>query len=200
MRSTRVVILLALFLSATGAAFASTIDIGASGSQGIPWMNDNNGANDYEQLAQTVTLNQSSVINSISLAGQGGTGLYDYEISNALTGGTVYWSASQTNPNGPSFSGLNLDLGAGTYYLLSLAQNGSVGWWYNSTSVVEMGGTVPLDEWWYQEAPGGPWGQSYRYPLIFDISGTTGVPEPASFVLLASGLLSLGAALRRKLR
>ncbi|MGA3169019.1 MAG: PEP-CTERM sorting domain-containing protein [Terriglobia bacterium] len=198
-------VLLAFLLMATGATFASTVDVGASGYNGKSWANEND-SDGYQQLAQQFTLNQSSDITSISLAGQSGTGTYDYEISNSLTGGTVYWSDSLTNPSGPSFSGLDLNLGAGTYYLLSLAQYPATGGWNSSSSVVEMGGTVQPG-FWYVNGLGGTWSyvssNNVYTPLQFDISGTTGgqtVPEPASIVLLASGLVSLGAALRRKLR
>jgi hypothetical protein len=195
--------LLALLLLATSAAFASTVDVGTSGS-GELWSNSED-----QQLAQQFTLNQSSVITSITLAGQQGTGTYDYEISNALTGGTVCWSETLTDPTAPSFSGLNLNLGAGTYYLLSLGESNTSGQWGSSTSVVEVGGTVQDGFWYGGLPPAGTWYfedhnvYSEGTPLLFNLSGTTGgqtVPEPASILLLASGLASLGAALRRKLR
>jgi len=197
-------VLLAFLLMATGATFASTVDAGASGSNGGGY-GDYNYSDYYQQLAQQFTLNQSSVINSVALAGQYGTGTFDYEIADALTSGTVYWSDSLTDPTAPSFTGLNLNLGPGTYYLLSLAQNPADGGWNTSSSLVEVGGTVQ-NGFWYQQESGGDWNPATSggyTALEFDVSGSTGgqgVPEPSSIVLLASGLLSLGTALRRKLR
>jgi len=91
-----------------------------------------------------------------------------------------------------TISGLNVSLGAGTYYLELL----------NGTTV--LGGNSNL----YWDENSGP-STAYEYPYYttginsqaFNIYGTTGTttPEPGTLMLLGSGVAGLAGMLRRKI-
>jgi len=133
----------------------------------------------------------------------------DWSITSAENGGTVYGSGSgaalnnvviSTNSynyqiNRDTVSGLNVALGAGTY-------------WLNLQNAVSKAGE-PL---YWDENDGPSKASDSAFATIgsesFDILGsatatstttTPGTPEPSSIMLFGSGVLGLGGMLRRKL-
>lgn len=188
----KAVLLVALLVAAT-ASFAQ-VDLGATTQGCCSWV-----FNTTEQnLAQQFTLNSATTITGISAPGIGlnfsNSDTYTLAITDALTGGNVYWSQTD-NVDSPSFSPAGLTLGAGTYYLQGTSGDHIV--WYGSNGVsMSVGGSVGAGFWF---TSGGNWFNSASTPLMFEITGEDAVPEPGSMFLMGSGLIGLAGALRRKL-
>ncbi len=108
------------------------------------------------------------------------------------------------DPNGPrvssifDFSGLNITLGAGTYYLQ--LSGGNVEWDLAQPLITGAGSVGPSWECDPTLTCASNRWQSVPDTHAFEIDGTAITPEPSTFALLGTGMLSLAAAARRKFR
>jgi hypothetical protein len=96
-----------------------------------------------------------------------------------------------------TFSGLDLSLGAGTYYLGMAGAN--VQWDYAqplSTTAGALGLQLECDPFITCSNPT-RWGNISR-TYAMEIDGTAITPEPSTFALLGTGILGLTGATRRK--
>jgi hypothetical protein len=167
-------------------------------------------SSDCEQIAQQITFFTPVVIDQIKVGISGpnrmgfADGTFSVSLGDVLGTGTPIGTGDLVfNPNGPlvpgifTFSGLNIPLAAGTYYLQ--LSGGNVQWGFAQPLVTTAGTIGPTwlcdptiscaaDRW-----------QSVAGVHAFDISGTAATPEPSTFALLGTGLLALGAATRRGL-
>jgi len=109
-------------------------------------------------------------------------------IGNGFDGGLVTFTCS----------GSACNLGAGSYWLVALESDSHTfqawDYTYNSaTSTIEASGIASAT---------GPWSSAPNNEEAFEIDGAGAppVPEPSSFLLLASGLAGLAGMVKRKLR
>jgi hypothetical protein len=170
------------------------------------------GGSDCTDRASQFTLFTPVVINSISvvltapapsfttgadftigLGSQLGVG-----ITTGVGAGTILF-----DPNGPpiteefTFSGLNLSLSPGTYYL-GIA-GGNLQWDYAtplSTTAGALGLQLSCDPFIYCGSDITRWDRNSR-TYAMEIDGTAITPEPSTFALLGTGLLALAGATRR---
>jgi len=211
-------LVLALLLSGVGACHADSILVGTT----TAYCTNCYGISDYSALAQQFSLSETSTVDLISL-GLSGSGSFTVFLTDGLipsptshyspsgpvyvTYGTwppdIYFTGTVDNPvNGTSFN-TSLVLNPGTYYLVATGDSlGTNGTWTAAPfrpvqAPIENYGTV-ADGHLFTVTPGGLAGQwndansGIGYPpLLFQIDGT--VPEPPGIVLLASGLLFIGA-------
>ena len=101
----------------------------------------------------------------------------------------VYWGTNGFDIYTSSVSGLNIDLGAGDYWLElsngAVADGSNIFWDENDGTSLA-----------YQNATGSINSQAFT---VYGPGGSP-VPEPSSFLLLGSGLAGLAGLLKRKFR
>jgi PEP-CTERM motif len=165
---------------------------------------------DCEEIAQQVTFLTPVVIDQIKVAISGPAlmgstaGDFNVELGDMLGTGTEIGSGELAfDPNGDpvtgvfGFSGLNISLGAGTYYLQ--LSGGNVDWDFAEPLITAAGTLGPIwvcdptiscasDRW-----------QSVEGTHAFEIDGTATTPEPSTFALLGTGMLGIVGVARRKL-
>ena len=202
---------IALLLAAPTLTHADTILVGSdlfllAGSGLCP------SSSNCEEVAQQVTFFTPVVIDQIRVGISGpnlpgsSNGNFNVILGDVLGTGTPIGAGNLVfNPNGPlvpgifTFSGLNIPLGAGTYYLQ--LSGGNVQWNFAEPLITTAGTIGPTwlcdptiscaaDHW-----------QSVEGVHAFDIFGTANatVPESSTFALLATGILALAGATRRRL-
>ena len=163
---------------------------------------------DCEEVAQQVTFFTPVVIDQIKvgISGPNRTGIsagnFNVILGPVLGGGTEIGSGDLIfDPNGPlipgifTFSGLNISLAAGTYYLQ--LSGGNVQWDFAEPLVTTAGTIGP--SWSCDPTTSCPHWQQVGGIHAFDISGTATTPEPSTFALLSTGILALAGATRRRL-
>jgi hypothetical protein len=132
---------------------------------------------------------------TIGLGSQLGVG-----ITTGVGAGTILYDS-----NGPpiteefTFSGLNLSLAPGTYYL-GMA-GGSLQWDYAaplSTTAGALGLQLSCDPFIYCGSDITRWDRN-GLTYAMEIDGTAITPEPSTFALLGTGVLALAGATRRRL-
>jgi hypothetical protein len=165
---------------------------------------------DCEEIAQQVTFLTPVVIDQIKVAISGpalmgfSDGNFNVELGDMLGTGTEIGSGDLVfDPDDDlvtqvfDFSGLNISLGAGTYYLQ--LSGGNVNWDFADPLVTAAGTLGPIwlcdptiscasDRW-----------QSVEGTHAFEIDGTATTPEPSTFALLGTGILGIMGVARRKL-
>lgn len=172
-------------------------------------------SNGVKQEAAQFSLSATSFVSTIDLtlfnALSGNT--YNLSLVSGLTGPVITYatftlSGSCCNSDPHSVT-LNQTLNAGTYYLLLQGVNITSflgGWQMSDGTLVENAGTITNGMWqsndggatWTLFEPDGPDCIDSCYVAVFTVNGSSGaVPEPASLVLLGSGLL-LGASRWRR--
>jgi hypothetical protein len=165
---------------------------------------------DCQEVAQQFTFFTPVVIDQIKvgISGPNRTGIsagnFNVTLGPVLGGGTLIGSGDLVfDPNGPltpgifTFSGLNIPLGAGTYYLQ--LSGGNVQWDFAEpliTTAGTLGPSLLCDP--TISCAASKW-QSVEAIHAFDISGTATTPEPSTFALLSTGILALAGATRRRL-
>jgi PEP-CTERM motif len=173
---------------------------------------------DCQDYANQFTLSTAVVIDSISVvvsapgdASFSSNGNFTIGLGSPIGTAVTTGIGAGNIPDGPNgtlnteeftFSGLNLSLAAGTYYLGMAGAN--VQWDYApplSTPLGALGQRFACDP---SIAPmhcasTGFW-QALSAPneFAFEIDGTTATPEPSTFALLGTGLLGLAGVARRK--
>jgi hypothetical protein len=167
-------------------------------------------------LAQQFTLQGAVVIDRIDLVVSApvatftsSTYPFSAEIENTLgnptIGGTFVGSGALAVPSNGNyttelfdFSGLNIPLGTGTYYLV--VQGGNVEWNYApalATSSGSLGHFYSCDP--SLNCTPGRWdANTSGATFAVDIDGTAVTPEPSSWLLFGTGLLTAGFFGRRQ--
>ena len=165
------------------------------------------------QQAAAVSFTTANALNGVDLTALGGGSVpltVDAYLTNSLGPGTTAANVVASNTfvsalgdHQPETAFANLDLGPGTYYMLlvALGESNLTGWdltysptvtavpglsygtSYVSPDIADAGGFPPASADFFTSA------QTGGATLLFSISPTAAVPEPASAVLLASGLL-----------
>ncbi|MCU1251663.1 MAG: hypothetical protein JWQ49_4692 [Edaphobacter sp.] len=161
---------------------------------------------DCEEVAQQVTFFTPVVIDQVKvgISGPNRTGIaagnFNVVLGHTLGGGTQIGSGNLIfDPNGPlipgifTFSGLNISLPAGTYYLQ--LSGGNVQWDFGEPLITTTGTIGP--SWICDPTIScAHWGSAENIHA-FDIYGTATTPEPSTFALLATGIVVLAGASRR---
>jgi PEP-CTERM motif len=160
------------------------------------------------QYAEQFTLTTSVVVDQVKVGMSGpafpsGGGSFNVTLGPTLGTGTqigsgtlIYDAQFDFASEIFDFSGLNIPLGPGTYYLQ--LTGGNVDWAFATPVVTGFGTvgptfgcdpTVTCPEGRYDVLPG---------THTFEIDGTATTPEPSAFALLGTGILGLAGALRRR--
>ncbi len=139
---------------------------------------------------------------------------FTMSLRSSLTGSdiaTFNVNGANVAPTLDSFSvTLNQSLAAGTYYLVLSSTVYDGGWILSDDTLVQNAGTV-TDGIWFSGDGGSTWnfdtpadlncqsspGSSACGPFVFAVNGSSAVPEPATLLLLGSGM-AVGALKRRK--
>lgn len=128
-------------------------------------------------------------------------GLGSAPIDNTGIGsGTLAFTPNEIDTYILDFSGLNISLGPGTYYLGVTGDN--LIWDYApalSTSAGTLGKQLSCDPTVQTCSNPAIWDVDTAGPYAMEISGTAVTPEPSGWLLLATGLTGAAAMIRRKL-
>jgi hypothetical protein len=201
---------IAIVLAASALANADTVLVGTDlttslGSSGL-CQNDS----DCEMLAQEFTLFSPAVIDQVKvgITGTGGftgnLGAFNLSLVNELGhGGISIGSGSAIDDDFTleifDFSGLNISLGRGTYFLEM--SGGQLDWAVSQplmTTEGTLGPSWSCDPTINNSCGVDEWGAISGYTHTMEIDGTVVTPEPSTFALLATGILGLAGVARRK--
>jgi hypothetical protein len=202
---------IAIVLAASTLANADTVLVGTDlttrlGSSGLCPSDSN-----CEMLAQEFTLVSPVVIDQVKV-GITGNGIDpvasgDFSLSLvpelghggiSIGSGSIAPSDNVTGMEIFDFSGLNISRGPGTYFL---EMSGStVDWAFSQplmTTAGSLGQSWSCDPTVVPSCGVGRWNASSNFRTM-EIDGTIATPEPSTFALLATGILGLAGAARRK--
>ncbi|MBB4842136.1 hypothetical protein HNP55_000631 [Paucibacter oligotrophus] len=163
-------------------------------SPGLNWSLYQLSAGTGQNLAVAFSLSAAAKIDNIltSIQGSGSFQLGVMAASGTLPSNTFLYSTTLANPTANSgASGLGWTLGAGNYFLTATADLGSNGTW-------QGGGTPGSSLWAFTN--NGNWfntGPSDAPSARIEVSA---IPEPATYLSLAAGLLMLAALRQRRTR
>ena len=162
---------------------------------------------DCEELAQQFTVSTAVLIDAIKVVVTnpgppigGLDGSFSLSLGSALGTGTAIGSGDATV--GPSeefdFTGLDISLSAGTYYLLMTGDD--VEWNHASALTTSLGSLGP--EWACDPTVSGcagsfGWGSVSSAEAV-EIDGTAITPEPSTLALFGTGLLVVVGEVRRR--
>jgi PEP-CTERM motif len=201
---------IAIVLAASTLAHADTVLVGTdlsthTGASGLcPSFSD------CEMLGQEFTLFYPVVIDQIQVGiiGNGlgvASGSFSLSLTDEIGGpeapigsGSIAPSDNVTGMEIFDFSGLNISLGPGTYFL---EMSGStLDWAYGpslTTSTGSLGNSFSCDPTVGNSCGVNEWNRTSQTRTM-QIDGNVVTPEPSSFVLLGTGILGLVSAARRK--
>ena len=201
---------IALFLAAAP-TYADTILVGSDLSTLFGGSGLCPSSSDCEEVAQEFTLLTPVVIDQIKVAISGPNVMGSTDGNFNVTLGDVLGTGTEIGPGDLifndkedlvtevfDFTGLDMSLGAGTYYLQ--LSGGNVQWVFADPLTTTAGTIGPAwlcdptiscsSEFW----------ESVDNIHAFEIDGTTStIPEPSSFILLGTGVLCLAGVVRRRL-
>jgi hypothetical protein len=163
---------------------------------------------DCEMLAQEFTLFSPAVIDQVKVGITGSftgfPGVFNLSLVNELghVGTSIGSGSTIANLTGMEifdFSGLNISLGRGTYFLEM--SGGQLDWAVSQplmTTEGTLGPSWSCDPTINNSCGVDEWGAISGYTHTMEIDGTVVTPEPSTFALLATGILGLAGVARRK--